>query len=261
MNCPNCNTENEQAAQFCENCGTKLQEKQSAPSPMPDVGKSVNVQPEQITRTSAPNIALPKRKKKGKLFSFIFLGFMAIVATSFIMANNYNKGAKEPSEMGRYTFDMLQNMDKMTTNDFIENFIDYWDFYRAENNVENKKAIKSLPQETYENDIESYLNEIKSDGLDYSINWKEIEYMDFVYKKNVTGMLSIQNQGHNYAFTNYYSGTLYFKESGKQYIAEVTFMPVPYSEQVIGLYSGTGYKLYDVELWERKDFEDFNKTP
>lgn len=274
MTCPNCTTENEPTAQFCENCGTKL-EKQIVPPPMPNEKK-------QVVQTSQPNIsdspviqntALPKRRNKKNSFlrilGFTILGIPVLYVILLLIVsisdghnyfNDHKNRVKEPSEMGRYTFDILRKIDKMTTNEFNEKLISQSQLFHSQPWGEND-SIRKVPEKVYQNKIEFIMNDIKSTSLEYNIQWKEIEYMDFVYQINGSERSSTTFSGYTINLSDYYNGVLYFKETQKDYVAEITFIPYYDSEPILGLFSGTYYKPYDIELWERKDFEDFNNIP
>jgi len=111
-----------------------------------------------------------------------------------------NTGLLEPIDVGNQVFNMLKNLDNSTKESFVSNFLtieEIWEIGKQLN--ENSEQFTSISEDRWQLIIESVYERIKLQGNNWNINWEEIKYSDFEFKKEEENGI------------NGFKGTLFFK--------------------------------------------------
>ncbi|AXG70940.1 hypothetical protein KORDIASMS9_03195 [Kordia sp. SMS9] len=113
------------------------------------------------------------------------------------------------SNVGKHVFQILKTLDTLPKETFRENFIAFEQLKSMINTIkEGEKLIPKIAQmtsETYNSDINYIFDNIRVEGANNYILWKDIEYVD--YKHQTT-----RNRSMTLNF-----GTLFFKKNQENF--------------------------------------------
>lgn len=138
---------------------------------------------------------------------------LIILIVTFISCDKNNK-ITNPNEIGQQVFNVLQNLQSTTKEDFQEYFLEIDQIRglarddRFELTENFKNELTSVSKEDYQNIISEKYNTLKESAIFNEITLKDINYLDFIYKTKISDGLTI------------IEGTLYFKYKNKTYFTE-----------------------------------------
>jgi len=141
-----------------------------------------------------------------------------------------NNDITEPEQIGKQVFKILKNLSVNSKAEYERNFLSIEKLVELKKNEHivteeksNNKKNSKLKVERF-NVIESNYNNIKERAAIYGINWKDIEYLDFVYNvEKDNGLTKCR-------------GKIFFKYDDKSFKIEVT-----------SIYTGNEYKLVEIK--------------
>lgn len=161
-------------------------------------------------------------------YLFIIISALIYVVTS--SCSNQIK-VKGPDELGFLVFEMLEEFDDISSDDFLKKIISYEDLIQMASNPdvieyeETRKEILNLTEAEWKEDVIDDYNSIKSKAVFHEIKWTNIKYSNFDYEiKYWEGVKKIE-------------GKLIFKKK-VNYFLEIT-----YSVKVESVYDGKYYKI------------------
>lgn len=145
--------------------------------------------------------------------NLIVIALMAVV----IGFSSCNRGVTEPDKIGRQAFDILKNFDSNGRQGFEKNFPTIHDLRdlgrndKVTTDIEIRNVLTSTPENEWLEQISENYADIKKMGNKHGINWKNIEYSDFIYEmeyeggglKYVEGELVIKHRGETYKIETY----------------------------------------------------------
>ena len=137
---------------------------------------------------------------------------------------------KEPNEIGMQVFSVLQKISVTSKNDYVNNFINIDEIRELGKNEKVitdehfRNQFTQVLKADWENLILEDYNQIKKNGIDYGINWKEIEYLDYIYEIRM-------KDGGKMCY-----GELYFK-----------YKSDTYKIYTRSLFDGIGFKLIKID--------------
>lgn len=134
------------------------------------------------------------------------LGYFIAVLCSVYSFTSCESGSEiMPSTSGKYVFNILQTLDTLDKESFRSNFITLGVIRESLKGIDIKEdfrwRISEMDVAQYNSEIEGIYDEITEEAMNYSIRWKDIEYVYYEY-----------NFVKNKDITAYY-GDLYFKKS------------------------------------------------
>ena len=153
--------------------------------------------------------------------------FFAII---FTLSSCSTNSEKEPEQIGKQGFLMLKNISSSSKENYVANFLLIEEIRELGKNEEvikdedTRNELTSISKDKYFSKIEADYNSIKIEGLDYGINWNEIQYLDFIYNlKTEIGIMGCE-------------GELYFKFNDKSFKIDIT-----------SIFNGKEYRLVEIE--------------
>ena len=159
-----------------------------------------------------------------------------LIATMIALTSCSTGSINEPEQIGKQVFEILKNISTNSKESYISKFISIEEIRALGKNEEvvkdegTRNQMTSMLKEKWISGIERGYNRIKEKAGKSGVNWKNIEYLDFVYElKDKNGMKVCE-------------GELYFKFNEKSFKIETS-----------SLWNGKEYKLIDVEdLYEQE---------
>jgi hypothetical protein len=150
-----------------------------------------------------------------------------LIATMIALTSCSTGSINEPEQIGKQVFEILKNISTDSKESYISKYISIEEIRALGKNEEvvkdegKRNFMTSMLKEKWISSIERDYNRIKENS---GINWKNIEYLDFVYElKDKEGMKVCE-------------GELYFKFNEKSFKIETS-----------SLWNGKEYKLVEVE--------------
>ena len=147
----------------------------------------------------------------------INLILMAVALIVGFSSCNSKKDSITPDEIGNGAFEVLKNFDAKGKQGFVKNFMTIEDVRDLGKNtkvipdVALRNELTSMDKDVWNDNISNSYNSIKDMEVDNNINWKKIEYSDFVYKikheekvpMNIEGVLIFMSDGREYKVDTY----------------------------------------------------------
>jgi hypothetical protein len=151
------------------------------------------------------------------------LTFVYCIALLFSSSCN-NNVKKDPEKIGNEAFEIVHNISTDTQSDFLNYFIsleEYRELGKNESLItdeQERNQLTSLTKEEYEKHHYGMYNNIKENGAEYGIEWKEITYLDFVYEiENKNGLKKGLGKLYFKYGSDSYRIKVYFVFDGKEY--------------------------------------------
>lgn len=111
--------------------------------------------------------------------------FTILVAMLFISCTK-NKSFVEPNDLGIAVFNIVKDYNKKTITEYQKETLTFEEIQEISNSGKIsqllKNEFKNITREEYEQIIFKDYNNTKSQGLEYRINWENIQYRDFIYE-------------------------------------------------------------------------------
>jgi len=146
---------------------------------------------------------------------------MIIVTNIIILVSCGKESIQDPEAIGKNTFEILQNIDQYSLEEYKSNLISINELRELAKNEdvitkESKRNILSkIPIEKWNEQIEEDYNKLIEIGAEDEINWSQIEFLDYIYQiktdsgaKETYGTLSFKfnNKKYNVKINSIYDG-------------------------------------------------------
>nr|WP_319397715.1 hypothetical protein [uncultured Carboxylicivirga sp.] len=136
----------------------------------------------------------------------------AILFTIFIITITLgaiqNSTAQKPEKMGHISFKILKKINNWDTQTYNKYMVSINDLYQTLGVSEPNAEM----QAKWEKELKKVVERVRKDGEFEGIDWKKIKYVDFTYKVELKGNVSI------------YEGDLIFSENNKNYKIEIGYL-------------------------------------
>ena len=130
---------------------------------------------------------------------------------------NSKSDITSPDEIGHGVFEVLKNFDAKGEKGFIKNFMTIEEVRDLGKNtkvipdIALRNELTSMDKDTWNANISNSYIAMKQMEVDNNINWKKIDYSDFVYKikyedkvaMNIEGILTFLSDGKEYKVDTY----------------------------------------------------------
>jgi hypothetical protein len=161
--------------------------------------------------------------------NYIYLFMVSLLILNFFSCNT-EPVTVEPDQIGRQVFEILKELNVKTKAEYLENFMSIEELRAMAQNMELpletnlRNELTNMLKMEFEEQMEKDYNQIKEDAASEGIVWQNIEYLDYVYEKEVDRGL----EGT--------TGKLFFKYENYSYKVDVTT-----------LFDGNEYRLLEIE--------------
>ncbi|MFK7747024.1 MAG: hypothetical protein AB8B65_01405 [Kordia sp.] len=136
---------------------------------------------------------------------------IALLTSSLFISCQKTKGVSNADDMGRYAFDILKNLDNLSSDEFINTLCTAEEIKAfGKRNAETldpkaKKGIDDIKKESHEERVGRDYDRLKKGAEKNKISWSAIEYDSYDFEerdqdgiKFVQGKLSIKHKDETY---------------------------------------------------------------
>lgn len=152
-----------------------------------------------------------------------------LITLAYISSCN-SKRLTEPEHVGNKVFGVLESISIKSKKEYLKNFLSIEklrELAKNEKIVTEEKArnrLTSITKTEWEDRIFDDYNNFKENGIAYEINWKNIEYLDFIYEtKDFDGIKTLE-------------GYIYFKHLDNSFRISI-----------IAFWIGAEYKIVEID--------------